>query len=895
MAESAERKITIVPVAERVTIAGADGKDVTGGTIKVNLNEKTELTFEAKVFPVGAKGNIVWTSSDTKEAFGEYTDNGDGTVTVSLKKDAKAGTITLTATEPASKKKATVKITTTALTTDLELDASEGANEGVSTEQSEGDITSEEKAAALAGGQSKVISLAVGGNPTKAAVTWSIPEEYAPYATIKAGSVKNGIATATVKANAVSAPVQIKVVAGAADNAEATAEMWLWIVPATTGVAIEDADGNGVTGTTVLFDLNGEADNIEFTAATTPLASKDGVTWTSSDKTGAVGSIAVGDDGNLIFTPADTVAAGKTVTFTATAADGSKKSAKVTVKFAKLADEINIINAIENLAGGKYVTLKTDVQADKTLTDKTVEWKLREQDYEYASITSAGKLTAKAFAGNNVTIQVIATAKATGVITTADIILTPSLASSLSILLNGVNVNGTTQKVDVRDGQITLTAKAVGLEGQDIVWGPTKATGAAYFANPASGVLTLNKEGTATITAAAGKTKATFKLTAATPVEQLAIDGNDVMTGGTKQTLTVNFTDADGNAMKPTNSKVDWKITEGAAYAAVKNGTLTAAKVTAEHTVTVVATAQDNGAESAPFTVTIKPATNNIKLYVLDEGDKEWSLTNRTETIDVGDEAQRTIHLMAKGYPYYDGQTAVTWKSSTPAAATVDENGVVEVQWDAKKGCYKTGKVTITATAAGGSKKSAKVTLNLVQLMDSIDLPETAGVAAGKSITLKATPDAFATNKKLVWSMTGDTEWAKLNNGKLITKKVTSPKTVTVTATAADGGGAAASCEVTIYPAVTAVSIFSGGTNVTGSTVDFADGMTFTLKNSPNSAYKSWTAKSSNAGILASIEGDTLTLTKDPAKTIKANTKVTITVTAADGSGKSAKVTAVVK
>lgn len=64
-------------------------------------------------------------------------------------------------------------------------------------------------------------------------------------------------------------------------------------------------------------------------------------------------------------------------------------------------------------------------------------------------------------------------------------------------------------------------------------------------------------------------------------------------------------------------------------------------------------------------------------------------------------------------YPYqltYTIQPAaadrtITWKSSKPAIATVDNNGLVTA--------HSTGKVTITATTAKG-KKSAKVTLNIV-------------------------------------------------------------------------------------------------------------------------------------------------------------------------------------
>ncbi len=95
--------------------------------------------------------------------------------------------------------------------------------------------------------------------------------------------------------------------------------------------------------------------------------------------------------------------------------------------------------------------------------------------------------------------------------------------------------------------------------------------------------------------------------------------------------------------------------------------------------------------------------------------------------------------------------------------------------------------------------------------MDTLTIAGADIVGGGKSVTYKAVCDQYATNKKVIWSLSGDTDCATLNaSGVLKAKAVTAPKYVTVTATAADGGGATASMDVVIYPIVTKVNIFLG-------------------------------------------------------------------------------------
>jgi hypothetical protein len=212
-------------------------------------------------------------------------------------------------------------------------------------------------------------------------------------------------------------------------------------------------------------------------------------------------------------------------------------------------------------------------------------------------------------------------------------------------------------------------------------------------------------------------------------------------------------------------------------------------------------------------------------------------------------------------------------------------NGSISLSIDAsgKITCLKAGTVTITATANDGSGKKASFKLQIVKLMKFLGLVDVS-VAGGKSVTLKPlfTP-ADPTNKKLAWSVSENEYGIKINgSGKVSTKAVTEPVNVTVTVSALDGSGVSASCEVTVYPATTKVTISAKGGELPAS-ISVDTTLELTASSLPENTANVYTWKSSNEKIAAVDANGVVTA-------IKAG-KVKITCTAADGTNKSASVT----
>ena len=841
--------ITVVPAAAGVAVTDENGAAVTAK--EINLNAETELTLVASAVPAGAEGNIVWTSSDTKGAFGTYTDNGDGTLYVSLDPNAKLGTVTLTATDTVSRRKAAVKLTTTRVSTGVEITGMASAPSQVIPDD------------ALVSGQSIQLKAQVLGSPKANSVIWSIPDEYAPYATVTAAG--------KLTAKAVTYPVEIEVVARAKDGASETSA-YVWIVPKVNAVALK-VNGEALSGTAYNVDLNGTADALTVEAVTFPADAKENIQWTVSDTKNVYAEYDVSGGSVSVYG-----FKGKTgsVTLTAKATDGSNKTARVTLKFVRYANSIEILNAPDVISGGKSVTLKTNVQTDKTLTDKAVVWSVSAASAPYASINASGSLKVQP-AAVLVDIQVIATVKATGASTSCLITVTPNIAKRVDVLMNGEVVTGLTRTVDLTDA-VSLSAEVQPTD-EAVTWTSSSKAIAEVDAN---GTVTLKKAGTVTFTAATAdkKTKATFKLTVVSRAQSISIVGGDrTVCGGGKLKLTAQLTPA-----KPTNSKVTWSIApEYASYAGINSsGVLTAAKVTYTHKVVVSVVSNDDPAVRDEITVTISPAVNNMKVYA-----------DAPSVIDVGE--RDSVQLSVRSYPV-EAMQDVTWKSSSANIASIDVDGTVTVCRDAKTGLPKTGTVTFTATAADGSRKSASIKLTFTRNMDTLTIVGADIIGGGKSVTYKAVCDQYATNKKVIWSLSGDTDCATLNaSGVLKAKAVTAPKYVTVTATAADGGGATASIDVVIYPIVTKVNIFLGSEVVTGKTLAGSmsdlDELALRVENSPALSYKGWTVTTSNKDVAASIDpSGNISVSRVPGAVIKLNSVVTITVKATDGSNKTANV-----
>jgi hypothetical protein len=164
------------------------------------------------------------------------------------------------------------------------------------------------------------------------------------------------------------------------------------------------------------------------------------------------------------------------------------------------------------------------------------------------------------------------------------------------------------------------------------------------------------------------------------------------------------------------------------------------------------------------------------------------TLSQSSATMTIGE----TLNLTATVTPDDATDKSITWSSSNTSVASVDADGKVTAKAE--------GTATITATANDGSgvKASCEVTVEKkVILVNQITLSQTtATLTEGETLTLiaKVTPDD-ATDKSITWS-SSNTNVASVDADGKVTAKAEG--TATITATANDGSGVKASCELTV-------------------------------------------------------------------------------------------------
>ena len=191
------------------------------------------------------------------------------------------------------------------------------------------------------------------------------------------------------------------------------------------------------------------------------------------------------------------------------------------------------------------------------------------------------------------------------------------------------------------------------------------------------------------------------------------------------------------------------------------------------------------------------------------------------------------------------------------------------------------------ALAALNAKKAAlqKVQIQPTVRVNKITLSaESKNIAAGKKVTVKAVvrPDNAA-NKGLIWKSSNN-KWATVNNkGVVTTKKAGAGKTVTITATAADGSNVKGTIKIKIMKnAVTKITLKAKSKKVkAGKKVT----VKATVKTNGSKANKKLVWKTSNKK-WATVNSKGVVTTKKAGK----GKTVTITATSTDGTKKSAKV-----
>ena len=316
-----------------------------------------------------------------------------------------------------------------------------------------------------------------------------------------------------------------------------------------------------------------------------------------------------------------------------------------------------------------------------------------------------------------------------------------------------------------------------------------------------------------------------------------------VLVEGSSEKLTATVEPANA-----TNKGVTWSSDHEAIATVDQNGAVTARRG-GQATITVTTA---DGSKTATCTVRVK----------IQIGEPVQSVgLNKTElALEVG----KTGTLEAKVEPSDATNKNVTWSSSNPEVATVD-NGVVTA--------VSAGEAIITVTTEDGAKTATcKVTVNAPQTVPvtgvTLDKAELT-LEEGSTGTLTATvAPQNATNNTVTWS-SSNPEFVTVANG---TVTAVSAGTATITVTTADGNHKA-TCTVTVIPKTVQVS----GIQVQGSASVYVGGSTkLTATVTPTNATNQKVTWSSNNESVATVGTDG-TVTAVSAGT------ATITVTTEDG------------
>ena len=419
----------------------------------------------------------------------------------------------------------------------------------------------------------------------------------------------------------------------------------------------------------------------------------------------------------------------------------------------------------------------------------------------------------------------------------------------ISVSVTGVSLDKTEiVLVEGSSEKLTATVEPTNATNKNVTWSSDHEAIATVDQN---GAVTARRGGQATITVttADGSKTATctvrVRIQIGEPVQSVGLNKTELaLEVGKTGTLEAKVEPSDA-----TNKNVTWS-SSNSEVATVDNGVVTA--VSAGEAIITVTT--EDGAKTATCKVTVNaPQTVPVTGVTLDKAEL---------TLEKGS----TGTLTATVAPQNATNNTVTWSSSNPEVATVD-NGVVTA--------VSAGEAIITVTTEDGAKTATcKVTVNAPQTVPvtGVTLDKTSlDLKTGDNTTLTATvnPES-ATNKDVTW-ISDKPEIAAVEGG-TVTAKAAGTAIIAVTTV---DGGKIATCKVTVTPKtvpVSSIQVQGKGVIYVGDTTKLT--ATITPDGASNKAV-TWDSQNKD---IATVDQ------QGNVKALKVGT-ATITATAQDGSG----------
>lgn len=558
-----------------------------------------------------------------------------------------------------------------------------------------------------------------------------------------------------------------KVTAKAVGNTNITVTTQEGSKTATCAVTVKEKTPTTIS--VIGVTLNETIKNIEvgdmftLTATIAPSnATNKNVSWLSSnssiatvDQTGKVTGVAAGN-----------------ATITVTTQDGAKTATcAVTVKARTVSvTGVTLNETTKTLEVGDTGILIPTI-APTNATNKNVTW--TSSNSNIAAVDNNGKITAKAVGSATITVTTQDGSK------TASCQVTVNEKTPAKVSVTGVTLNETTKTVNTGDTfTLTATVAPENATNKGVTWTSSNTSIATVDQN---GMVTAIAKGNATITVTTQDGSKTANCQVTVNERIVSVTGVEinvkVHTMKVGDTLEITAKVLPENA---TNKNVTWSSSNRNVATVNENGKVTAV---AQGNVTITVTTQD-GSKTASCQVTVQNAdvsTVPVTGVTLDADLKE---------IEVG----KTATLIATVSPDNATNKKVTWKSSDPEVATVDENGNIKA--------IAEGEAIITVTTQDGNKEvSCRVLINKELDPNYIKITKitlnTNGktLYIGKTYQLEATitPDN-ATNQDIKWEST-DESIAKVDQNGRVTA-VSKGITTVIAKNTADG--VSESCVITV-------------------------------------------------------------------------------------------------
>lgn len=538
-------------------------------------------------------------------------------------------------------------------------------------------------------------------------------------------------------------------------------------------ITLTNEQGVSVANQMVGIDLAGEVKTLQLNAGLTQQTSWPAIRWESS-----IPDVAAVNQAGLITA----LKSGSSV-ISASATDGSGYSVRMDVNVAILAKEI-IVSGEESLTAGAKTNLTAAVYPENA-DNRTVVW--TSSDEAAATIDKNGRVTANKV-GAAATVEFTARVMDGSGVAGRHLITIYPVAREVILFTDGVQVPAKTLLgMDFGSDNLSLQLEGKVLP-QDAKQQVTYHSSAPRVVEVSeTGLLTALKKGSANITIQAAdgtRVKGTWKVNVATMVRELTIMGERELVSGKSTVLKTEAFPPDAD-----NKKVEWSSSDPGA-ATVSNGKVSANRKLGQATsVTITATARDGSGVFSTHTLTVYPAAKSVVLF---SDNVELNAKSRLG-IDIN--AQNpAIQLTASTLPEGALQD-VSWRSSHPRYAAVDENGLVT-------GVAR-GEATITATALDGSGRRMSVKVKVSVHAQGLTITSASPTLKPReSVRLRA---AFlpedVDSKSLEWTSSDENLATVDQRGTVTAKRNVGPGgEVVITAVTKDGSNISSSVTLQVVP-----------------------------------------------------------------------------------------------